>query len=157
LPCGTRVVSAESLCAIESANNSTGKLSADRIGSRMKRSWSADLRKKMGRGFRGYPVGTVAFYGPDDRFASKVVAAVIEEEHQPARILKKWFAEELDARIDSSVGDAVMDFLKQFGARSFSVSRGIIGCPHEEEIDYPLGESCPMCPFWTDKDRWKNA
>jgi hypothetical protein len=30
----------------------------------------------------------------------------------------------------------------------------IIGCPHEEGIDYPLGSTCPLCPFWKDKDRW---
>jgi hypothetical protein len=24
----------------------------------------------------------------------------------------------------------------------------IIGCPHEEGIDYPLGRTCPQCPFW---------
>jgi hypothetical protein len=30
----------------------------------------------------------------------------------------------------------------------------IIGCPHEEGIDYPEGESCPQCPFWEGRDRW---
>jgi hypothetical protein len=35
------------------------------------------LDKKSKLGFRGYPVGTIAFYGPDDRLASKVAVAVI--------------------------------------------------------------------------------
>jgi hypothetical protein len=26
---------------------------------------------------------------------------------------------------------------------------GIVGCPHEEGIDYPLGEDCPHCPYWS--------
>jgi hypothetical protein len=30
----------------------------------------------------------------------------------------------------------------------------IIGCPHEEGIDYPEGEECPLCPFWKGRDRW---
>ena len=34
------------------------------------------LQKKAKRGFKGYPIGTVAFYGPDNRFASKVAVAV---------------------------------------------------------------------------------
>jgi hypothetical protein len=34
------------------------------------------LQKKAKRGFKGYPIGTVAFYGPDNRFASKIAAAV---------------------------------------------------------------------------------
>jgi hypothetical protein len=111
----------------------------------------------MRHGFRGYPVGTVAFYGPDDRFASKVVVGVLEGEDQPAHILKKWFAQELDLRLDPQVGRAVLDFLRGAGVRSYSVTKGIIGCPHEEDIDYPLGERCPLCPFWSDRDRWQNA
>jgi len=30
----------------------------------------------------------------------------------------------------------------------------IIGCPHEEGIDYPLGRTCPRCPFWAGIDRF---
>ena len=30
---------------------------------------------------------------------------------------------------------------------------GIIGCPHEEDIDYQ-GPVCPKCPFWANRDRW---
>ena len=30
----------------------------------------------------------------------------------------------------------------------------IIGCPHEEGIDYADGTVCPMCPYWQDRDRW---
>jgi hypothetical protein len=29
----------------------------------------------------------------------------------------------------------------------------IIGCPHEEGIDYE-GATCPACPFWAGRDRW---
>ena len=35
------------------------------------------LRKKVRRGFRGYPVATIAFYGPDDRRASKVAVGIL--------------------------------------------------------------------------------
>jgi hypothetical protein len=30
----------------------------------------------------------------------------------------------------------------------------IIGCPHEEGIDYPEGTSCPECLYWEGRDRW---
>jgi hypothetical protein len=33
----------------------------------------------------------------------------------------------------------------------------IIGCPHEEGIDYPDGEQCPVCPYWAGRDRWTGA
>ena len=31
---------------------------------------------------------------------------------------------------------------------------GLIGCPHEEGIDYPEGKSCPQCPYWAGRDRF---
>jgi hypothetical protein len=30
---------------------------------------------------------------------------------------------------------------------------GIIGCPHQEGIDYE-GEWCPFCEFWHGRDRF---
>ena len=44
------------------------------------------LQKKAKRGFRGYPIGTVAFYGPDNRFASKVAVAAIPGEDEEAAL-----------------------------------------------------------------------
>jgi hypothetical protein len=35
--------------------------------------------------------------------------------------------------------------------------KGLFGCPHEEGIDYPDGETCPQCPFWATHDRYENA
>ena len=29
----------------------------------------------------------------------------------------------------------------------------IFGCPHEEGIDYPVGEECPECPYWANRPR----
>jgi hypothetical protein len=29
----------------------------------------------------------------------------------------------------------------------------MLGCPHEEGIDYPEGEACPACPFWAGRER----
>jgi hypothetical protein len=29
----------------------------------------------------------------------------------------------------------------------------INGCPHEEGVDYPLGQVCPACPFWAHRRR----
>ncbi len=30
----------------------------------------------------------------------------------------------------------------------------ILGCPHEEGIDYAVGEACPQCPHWAGRDRF---
>jgi hypothetical protein len=29
----------------------------------------------------------------------------------------------------------------------------INGCPHEEGVDYPLGQVCSACPFWAEHRR----
>ncbi len=39
------------------------------------------------------------------------------------------------------------------GAKSVVMTDRIIGCPHEEGIDYE-GPTCPDCPFWAGRDRW---
>lgn len=116
--------------------------------------WKKELEKKARKGFRGYPTGTVAFYGPDNKHASKVVAAIVPGENREPDPLQKWFADELDVRVDPRVGREVLAFLRQNGARSIVVTRGIFGCPHEEGIDYPDGATCPHCPFWADRDRF---
>src|ERR1700730_10033457 len=37
--------------------------------------------------------------------------------------------------------------------RSVVMTNGIIGCPHQEGIDYH-GEWCPVCEFWRERDRF---
>ena len=72
------------------------------------------LSKRAKKGFRGWPVATVALYGPDDSMATKLTEA---------------------------------------RAKSVVMTDRIIGCPHEEGIDYE-GATCPACPFWAGRDRW---
>jgi hypothetical protein len=111
------------------------------------------LRKKAKQGMRGYPVGTIAFYGPDNQRASKVAVSVIPQEGAEPK-LRRWFAETHDVRADKGVLDEIVAFLREHSARSVAMVDGIIGCPHEEGIDYPMGESCPQCPYWKGRDRW---
>jgi hypothetical protein len=65
------------------------------------------LEKKCKLGFRGYPVGTIAFYGPDDRRASKVTAAVIVAEDTEPVELRRWFAENGDVRNDAAIFEEI--------------------------------------------------
>jgi hypothetical protein len=115
------------------------------------------LRKKARTGVRGYPVGTVAFYGPDDRRATKVVAAVIEREDQAPADLRRWIVDTGDLRRNGEVLAEVTAFFKAHAVRSIGMIDRIIGCPHEEGVDYPEGEACPMCPFWAGRDRWSGT
>ena len=103
---------------------------------------------------RGYPVGTVAFYGPDNNRASKVAAGIVPTEDNGADTMERWHTDATDARTDAGILDEVISFFRQHGVRSVAMTDRIIGCPHEEGIDYPDGETCPRCPFWAGRDRW---
>jgi hypothetical protein len=67
--------------------------------------------------------------------------------------LSRWFSEGADIRNDAGVAQEVLAFIEAAGARSIVMIDRIIGCPHEEGIDYQ-GPSCPSCPFWAGRDRW---
>jgi hypothetical protein len=112
------------------------------------------LRKKAKRGFRGYPVATIAFYGPDDRHASKVAVGIVADESNEVVQMERWFSNESDVRSDPGIAQAIRVFIQLHGARSVVITDGIIGCVHEEGIDYPTGQSCPMCPYWAGRDRF---
>jgi hypothetical protein len=68
--------------------------------------------------------------------------------------MRRWFAETGDIRADARVMAEVATFLREQGASSVAMMNRIIGCPHEEGIDYPDGEACPQCPFWAGRNRW---
>ena len=111
------------------------------------------LDKKARRGFRGYPLTTLAFYGPDDRRASKVVASIIEGQDNDPMRMRKWFSEQSDVRHDIEIMEEVIAFIEEACALSVAMPDRIIGCPHEEGIGYE-GPVCPECPFWVNRDRW---
>ena len=113
------------------------------------------LEKQARRGFHGYPVATIAYYGPDDRRASKVVVGIVlSEKDKEDALLERWFSETGDVRQNLLINQQIVEFIEQHKPKSVAITDRIIGCPHEEGIDYPLGEKCPQCPFWANRDRW---
>ena len=112
------------------------------------------LRKRARKGHRGYPVATVAFYGPDASRASKVAVGIILKEGEGVEILERWYSDSADLRTDPTTNEQILNFIRAHEAASVALADRIIGCPHEEGIDYPEGEKCPKCPFWATRDRW---
>lgn len=112
------------------------------------------LGKKARRGFRGYPVATIAVYGPDDTIATKLAVGIVPGEHAEVSDLRRWFSASADIRNDATVAQEVLGFIDAAGAKSVIMTDRIIGCPHEEGVDYDEGQSCPSCPFWAGRDRW---
>jgi len=112
------------------------------------------LTKRVRRGFRGYPLATVAFYGPTADLATKIAVSILPDERSQPDLLERWFSEGTDIRSDSVIGEKISDFLRQHQVRSVILADGVLGCPHEEGIDYPEGKSCPQCPYWAGRDRF---
>ncbi len=98
-------------------------------------------------------MATVAFYGPDNSRASKVVVGIYLHANSLSS-MRKWFSEETDLRSDPDIGQQIVDFVKGHGVKSVAITDRIIGCPHEEGVDYPEGKTCPKCPYWAGHDRW---
>jgi hypothetical protein len=65
------------------------------------------LTKRTNRAFAGIPLRSVAFYGPDDRRASKVVVGIVS---------------------------GIISFIDHFGAKSVIAHERILGCPRARSI-----------------------
>ena len=103
----------------------------------------------------GYPLATIAFYGEDDKVASKVVVGILlSEKDKDVSFMEKWFRMDTDVRFDPEIKAQIVDFLGKHNVHRVVMVDRIIGCPHEEGIDYPEGEKCLRCPFWANRDRW---
>jgi hypothetical protein len=111
------------------------------------------LKKKARKGFRGYPIATIAHYGPDDKIATKVAVGIANEKDEIVA-LERWHSGERYIRYDQEIIDQILAFIRRHSVRSVGMTDRIIGCPHEEGIDYPEGENCPQCLYWANRDRW---
>jgi hypothetical protein len=76
------------------------------------------LSKKARHGFRGWPVATIAFYGPDLSRASKVAVGIIRFESAEAEDMTSRFADDGDVRNDPLIAQHIVEFIKAHGARS---------------------------------------
>lgn len=87
--------------------------------------------------------------------ATKLVVSVIDRPGQPdPSAMRTGTTQVADVRHDPTIAVEVARFLQQHGVEESVTSDRIIGCPHEEGIDYPMGRTCPECPFWANIDRF---
>jgi hypothetical protein len=102
-----------------------------------------------------YPLATISAYGPDNTRATKLVVGIVPRagQTQPSE-LRSWSTDEGDVRNDRAIATEVADWLRSQGIKDTLTHDRIIGCPHEEGIDYPMGRICPRCPFWAGIDRF---
>jgi len=101
------------------------------------------LSKKARKGLRGWPIATIAFYGPNLSQATKVAVGIVPSETTEVEELRDWNVDRGDIRADSAIAREILEFIEQHQVRSVAMTDGIIGCPHQEGIDYE-GEWCPV-------------
>jgi hypothetical protein len=102
-----------------------------------------------------YPLATVSAYGPDNRRATKLVAGILRRAGQrDTNPMRSWSTDAGDVRNDPLIAVELADWLRSQGVKDTVSYDRIIGCPHEEGIDYPIGRTCPQCPFWAAIDRF---
>jgi hypothetical protein len=76
------------------------------------------LRNRAKKGFLGYPVATIAFYGPDDRRATKVALGIIfDEDDDTRREMNRWISAKGDIRRDATVFEAMFRLTQSRGVR----------------------------------------
>ena len=89
----------------------SGEFAGNWYSVRFKSRSPSPLQKKARRGFRGYPVATIAFYGPDDQRAGKVAVGIVTEEDADPIALERWFSEDGDIRTDPVVAGEILQFV----------------------------------------------
>lgn len=97
-----------------------------------------------------FPIGTLVYYGPDDQNVTKIVASVVPDQGADM-ISKRWYGNGVvqDPIVIAELGQ----FFKTHQVQKVLMTGSIAGCPHEEGIDYPEGEDCPHCPFWSEQQQ----
>lgn len=111
------------------------------------------FQKKFRHRPGGFPIATIAYYGPDDETATKVAVGIVGSKDEVVE-MKRWLVRSVDVRIDRAINIEILLFIRAYKVKRVAMAGKIIGCPHEEGVDYPEGATCPKCPFWTIRDRW---
>jgi hypothetical protein len=107
------------------------------------------LEARARKGFQGYPMGIIAFFGPSDQIATKAVIGIVLKAGEPPEHIKKWIFENGDLRKDVPAIKELFRYIESNNVRSVALTPGIYGCPHEAGVDYPQGGTCPKCLFWS--------
>ncbi len=99
-------------------------------------------------------MATIATYGPTPERATKLVASIVPRRGAEPTDRQIWTTLVGDVRYDPAVRDDVLAFIDAHDAQETVTATRLLGCPHQEGLDYPEGEECPDCPAWAGIDRW---
>lgn len=92
-----------------------------------------------------YPLATVTYHGPSPDRATKIVVGVLTDS-QAKPLVQEWTGEDIAENVTAA--REIAEFIKGHDIARVLTSEWVLSCPHEEGVDYPLGETCPHCPDW---------
>jgi hypothetical protein len=92
-----------------------------------------------------YPLATITYHGPTPQKATKITVGILAGDDQ-LPIIKEWTGEDIADEVDAAL--EISQFIKEHDVARVLTSEWVLSCPHEEGVDYPLGETCPLCPDW---------
>jgi hypothetical protein len=92
-----------------------------------------------------YPLATITYHGPSPWQATKIAVGILTGDNQEP-ILKQWTGKDIAEDVEAA--KEISQFIKDHEVARVLTSEWVLSCPHEEGVDYPLGESCPFCPDW---------
>ena len=79
------------------------------------------LRKKARKGLRGWPIATVAFYGPNLSQATKVTVGILPSENAEVKELRDWKVDRGDIRADPRIAQEILEFIEQHRVLSVAI------------------------------------
>jgi hypothetical protein len=91
------------------------------------------LRKKARKGLRGWPIATIA---PNLSQATKVTVGIVPSENAEVEELRDWKVDYGDIRADPGIAREILEFIEKHRVLSVAMTDGVIGCPHQEGVDY---------------------
>lgn len=92
-----------------------------------------------------YPLATVTYHGPSPSDANTITVGILPGVEEPP-IVKQWSGAGIAE--DEGAAREIGQFIKEHDVARVLTSEWVLSCPHEEGVDYPLGQVCPYCPAW---------
>ena len=79
------------------------------------------LSKKARKGLRGWPIATIAFYGPNLSQATKVAVGIVPSEDATVEELRDWKVDRGDIRADPDIAREILEFIEKHQVRSVAM------------------------------------
>ena len=92
-----------------------------------------------------YPLATITYHGPSPEKASKIIVGILRAQDQTP-LVREWSGEDIAEDVETA--KEISQFIKDQAVSRVITSEWVLSCPHEEGVDYPVGEDCPYCLDW---------